>query len=260
LRQAGLHRWDLTPREAVALQRELARRVLIEPPSARIAGAFGGRRTGSLSVAGADVSCARGSKRMAAAVVVVRVPELELVALERLVTTATFPYVPGLLSFREAPSVLELLGRLDERGVSFDLLMMDGQGLAHPRGLGLASHVGLWLGAPTVGCAKSRLCGEHEEVGPARGDRVPLLLGGRRIGSVLRSRDGVKPLYVSPGHMMDFEGAVRLVELCLSGYRLPEPTRLAHHAAGFRGPGGALAGELETMLERARRRVGRCPL
>jgi deoxyribonuclease V len=222
----------------------------------------GHRCPGSLSVAGADVSCARGSKRIVAALVVLRLPGLELVAVERLVSATSFPYVPGLLSFREAPPLLELLRRPiraekggKARGVSFDVLMMDGQGLAHPRGLGLASHVGLWLGLPTVGCAKSRLCGEHEEVGPRRGDSVPLTLGGRRIGTVLRSRDNVKPLYVSPGHMTDFEGAVALVELCLTGYRLPEPTRLAHHAAGFKGSEQQLAAELKRMLERARRRA-----
>ena len=132
--------------------------------------------------------------------------------------------------------------------------MMDGQGFAHPRGLGLASHVGLWLDTPTVGCAKSRLCGEHEEVGAAKGDSVPLLLKGRRIGTVLRSRDNVKPLYVSPGHMTDFDGAVALVMRCLTAYRLPEPTRLAHHAAGFRGTGRELGREFEAMLERARKK------
>jgi deoxyribonuclease V len=189
-------------------------------------------------------------------VVAVRVPEFELVAVERLRATAAFPYIPGLLSFREAPPVLELVRRLVKRGVRFDVLVMDGQGYAHPRGLGLASHVGLWLDVPTVGCAKSRLCGEHEEVGTTKGDSVPLVFQGRRIGTVLRSRDDVRPLYVSPGHLTDFEGAVSLVEFCLTAFRLPEPTRLAHRAAGFKGPEEQLVDELERMLERARRRAG----
>jgi deoxyribonuclease V len=243
-----LHCWALTPREAIALQRELAERVRLGQPP------WGRGEPGSLTVAGADVSCARGSKTLAAALVVVRVPESELVAVERLVTNATFPYVPGLLSFREAPAVLELAERLASRGVEFETLMMDGQGFAHPRGLGLASHVGLWLDMPTVGCAKSRLCGEHEEVGASKGDMVPLVLKGRRIGTVLRSRDNVKPLFVSPGHMTDFDSAIALVMHCLTAYRLPEPTRLAHHAAGYRGTDRELTRELEAMLERARRK------
>ncbi len=258
------HRWDLAPKDAVALQRELAPKVVtIRPPW--------GRKLEGLVVAGADVSCPRGAKILRAAVVALRLPEFRLLGAARIEREATFPYVPGLLSFREAPIVLECFAKLQAelrragrvsarrwsgarrraRRVKIDCLVCDGQGLAHPRGLGLASHVGLWLGIPTVGCAKSRLCGEHEEPGLGRGDSSPLKLKGNVIGRVLRTRDGVRPLFVSVGHLMDLAGASALVLGCAPRYRLPEPTRLAHHAAGFRGEEGELLSEL--------RRIARTP-
>jgi deoxyribonuclease V len=132
--------------------------------------------------------------------------------------------VPGLLSFREIPVLLTLLRRLH---TPVDGILCDGQGLAHPRRLGLASHLGLVVGVPTVGCAKSRLCGEHESPGPGRGASAPLFDGNERIGSVLRTRDGARPLYVSPGHLTDHASSIRWVLAMGDGYRLPEPTRLA---------------------------------
>ncbi len=142
-----------------------------------------------------------------------------------IVTEARFPYVPGLLSFREAPAVIQAYEALREKP---DVLLLDGQGIAHPRGIGLASHVGLWLGIPTIGCAKSRLFGEHEEPGPARGDWRPLTADGRTVGAVLRTRDRVKPVYVSAGHLCDLPGAMRVVLDNAPKYRLPIPARLAH--------------------------------
>ncbi len=136
----------------------------------------------------------------------------------------TFPYVPGLLSFREAPVLLTVLRRLK---TPVQGILCDGQGIAHPRRLGLASHLGLIVGLPTVGCAKSRLCGTHNEPGKRHGAVAHLVDGDERIGSVLRTRDGVRPVYVSPGHLADHDSSIAWVLACSAGYRLPEPTRLA---------------------------------
>ena len=136
----------------------------------------------------------------------------------------TFPYVPGLLSFREVPVLLKVLRRV---ATPVQGVLCDGHGIAHPRRLGLASHLGVIVGLPTVGCAKSRLCGTHDEPGTKRGSMTPLTDYGERIGSVLRTRDGVRPVYVSPGHLTDFETSIVWVLACGGGFRLPEPVRLA---------------------------------
>ncbi|MCJ7604957.1 MAG: deoxyribonuclease V [Dehalococcoidales bacterium] len=180
-------------------------------------------------VAGIDVSVNRWNKTGTAAVVVLDYPALTIVETSVVSGDITFPYVPGLLSFREAPLVLEACERL--KAIP-DVIMVDGQGVAHPRRIGLASHLGLCLEVPVIGCAKSRLCGTHEEPGPEAGSTAELVESGEIIGSVLRTRRGVKPVYVSVGHMVDLPAAVRLVLGCCRGYRLPEPTRLAHQAAG----------------------------
>jgi deoxyribonuclease V len=130
-----------------------------------------------------------------------------------------------LLSFREAPALLDVFARLKTRP---DVILCDGQGIAHPRRLGIASHLGLWLGLPTVGCAKSRLCGTYDEPGPQRGDRSPLIYRGEVVGAVVRTRARIKPLFVSPGHLCDPDGAVQLVLELTGRYRLPEPARMAH--------------------------------
>jgi len=155
--------------------------------------------------------------------VVVSLPTLVPVASAWARAAVTFPYVPGYLSFREGPVFLRAAGRLDVRP---DLWLFDGQGIAHPRRFGLAAHLGVLLGAPSVGCAKSRLVGSHVAPGPRRGDWAPLELDGRRVGAVLRSRDGVRPLYVSVGHRMRLPAALRWVLACCR-YRVPEPIRLA---------------------------------
>jgi len=238
------HRWNLAPKEAVKLQRELASRVLVRRPP-------WGRDLDGLVVAGADVSCPRGSRLLRAAVVAVRLPGFEVLGVARTERTATMPYVPGLLSFREAPIVIDCFRELRRklgRKTAIDCLMCDGQGLAHPRGLGLASHVGLFLGIPTVGCAKSRLCGTHAEPGPTRGEWSALELGGKVVGRVLRTRENVKPLFVSVGHLVDLASSAALVLECAPRYRLPEPTRLAHHAAGWKGAPGDLLEELRRIV------------
>lgn len=213
-----LHPWNLSPREAVALQRELAGRV-----------AMRGTDAGTVRLAaGVDVSCSRFSPRVFAAVVLFDLVENAVVETASAQADESFPYVPGLLSFRELPVVLAAFRTL--RRIP-DVVLVDGQGLAHPRRLGIASHLGLWLDLPTIGCAKSRLCGVHDEPGAARGAWASLLDGGEEIGRVLRTRDRVRPLYVSPGHRIDMEAAVETVLACGRGYRLPEPTRLAHVAS-----------------------------
>jgi len=204
------HRWKLTPKQAIALQRKLAADVRLRP--APVPGI----------VAGLD--CGFLHDRILAAAVVWDVAAGEV--LEQRTTSAplTFPYVPGLLSFREVPVLLKLLRRLD---TPLQGILCDGQGIAHPRRLGLASHLGLIVGLPTVGCAKSRLCGTHGEVPLERGAAVPLMDGPERIGTVLCTRDGVRPLYVSPGHLIDHASSVRWLLAMGRGFRLPEPTRLA---------------------------------
>jgi len=178
------------------------------------------------TVAGVDVGIKGELAR--AAVVVMALPELSI--LERVVIErpVTFPYVPGLLSFREAPAILEALARLESVP---DVLLFDGQGYAHPRRMGIATHVGILLDHPTIGCAKSRLCGSYEEPAPARGSYTWLRDRGETVGAVLRTRSGVQPVFVSVGHRMRLDIAIDLVLRCTRGYRLPEPTRWAHHLA-----------------------------
>ncbi|HEY7746266.1 MAG TPA: deoxyribonuclease V [Desulfuromonadales bacterium] len=210
-----LHDWSMNFREAVALQRELAGRVLLADCLPRPL----------QTVAGVDVSYEKHGDLFFAAVVVLSFPELEPVEEAFAAGRVTFPYIPGLLSFRELPVVLDAFRSL--RTIP-DAILVDGQGIAHPRRLGIASHLGLWVDLPTVGCAKSRLCGEHPSPGGRRGDQVPLTLDGERIGTVLTTRDRVKPLYVSPGHKTDVAAAAELVLASSRRYRMPEPTRLAH--------------------------------
>lgn len=184
------------------------------------------RYTGRVrTVAGVDVSYTRGDRRGYGGVVVLTFPDLAPVDEAGACVDMPFPYVPGLLSFRELPVVLEAFARLRTQP---DLVVCDGQGIAHPRGLGIASHLGLWLDRPTVGCAKSRLVGEADEPGRERGDATVLRYKGKRVGYVLRTRRNVKPLYVSPGHRVSPAQARDVVLRCTSRYRLPETTRRAH--------------------------------
>ena len=210
-----LHGWDLSPREAVALQRELATRTVLK-----------NRTADALRVvAGADVSYRKHAQQFHAAVVVLDAGSLQVVEAVSASGVVDFPYVPGLLSFRELPVLLEAFGQLETVP---DVILADAHGTAHPRRLGLASHLGLWLDLPTIGCAKSRLCGVAEEPGPERGAWTVLREGEVEIGRVVRTKDRVRPLYVSPGHLIDCQRAVDIVLQCGGGYRLPEPTRQAH--------------------------------
>jgi deoxyribonuclease V len=218
-----LHRWDLAPAEARVLQHQLAEQVVREDR-------FDPIRT----VAGVDLGFPKtpdGGVLGRAAVVVLRVPDLDL-AEERVVEQpVTFPYVPGLLSFREAPVGLAAVASLERRP---DLLLVDGHGIAHPRRCGIACHLGLLLDLPTIGCAKSILVGRAEEPGPNPGDWTPLVHRGETIGAALRTRPKTKPIYVSIGHRVSLASAIALVSQCGRGYRLPEPTRLADRIASRR--------------------------
>jgi deoxyribonuclease V len=174
-------------------------------------------------VAGADLAYRADGSRAWAAVVLWSPRDGAVVETVTATGRPRFPYVPGYLSFREGPLLLRAFRRLRRRP---DLVLFDGQGIAHPRGLGLASHLGVLLDLPSVGCAKSRLVGDHREPGPRRGDSTPLVLAGRGVGAVVRTRDGVKPLWVSPGHRIGIRQAVRWTLACCRT-RVPEPIRLA---------------------------------
>lgn len=214
MRIGSLHRWPQDAAAAIALQRRLAPRVRLQPVRGVVR-----------LFAGADAAFSRDGAEVIAGVVVWDVAEQTVREQRTARVRCTFPYVPGLLSFRELPGILAAFRRLRIRP---NVVLCDAQGLAHPRGLGLACHLGLWLNLPTIGCAKSRLCGEHAEPPVEKGAAVPLMLGERQVGVVLRTRDRVRPLYVSPGHLCDHDAARRLTLAATTRYRLPEPTRLAH--------------------------------
>ncbi len=212
------HGWQVSPSEASEIQLKLASLV-----------SRSNELTSPRFIAGVDMSVDRARGMGRGAVVVLSYPELEIVEVQTVEDSIDFPYVPGLLSFREAPLTLAVCEKLT---VTPDLILVDGQGIAHPRRLGLASHLGLFLDIPTIGCAKSRLCGSHAEPGDEPGSYAELLDNGEVIGAVLRTKSGVKPIYVSIGHKVDLETAIYWTLQCCRGYRLPEPTRLAHLAAG----------------------------
>ena len=209
-----LHPWDLRPADAIALQKELQSRLQLRPLA-----------TPPRLVAGADLSFDKGSDTVWAGIVVLSFPNLQIVEERGLQTTAPFPYVPGLLSFREAPAILEVWEKLENKP---DLLVTDGQGTAHPRGFGLACHLGLWLEVPTIGCAKTLLCGKFDPLDEERGAHQPLIYKDETIGAALRTKTRVSPVYASPGDLIDLEGALDMLLLCDGGYRIPEPTRRAH--------------------------------
>jgi deoxyribonuclease V len=176
------------------------------------------------TIAGVDVSYDIAANLTRAFIVLLDAQTLMVQASVKAIRTTDFPYVPGLLSFREIPTILEAFQLLPSLP---DLLMVDGQGIAHPRRMGIAAHLGVLLDLPAIGVAKSRLTGTYDEPGPRKGDQSPLFDRSERIGTVLRSKDGTLPLFISPGHRIGHEAAVERVMRCLTRYRLPEPTRLA---------------------------------
>lgn len=213
------HAWNVNAAEARRIQQELRHQVNIGHYVEQIR-----------YIAGADISTERFGPTVYAGVVVLEYASLDVVERQHVVSRADFPYIPGLLSFREAPALLQVLGQLT---LVPDVMVFDGQGIAHPRGLGIASHMGLLLDIPTIGCAKSWLTGRYQEPPPERGAHSPLHgPGGQTIGAVLRTKNHTKPVFVSVGHKMELSQAMAILLHCDRGYRIPEPTRLADQYVG----------------------------
>jgi deoxyribonuclease V len=213
--QEPLHEWDLTAAQAVALQKELARRIIREDR-------FGEVHT----IAGVDMAINERNGMARAAVVLLSFPALEILEKHVYEEPIRMEYIPGLLSFREIPCILGAFAQLKQQP---DLVMVDGQGIAHPRRLGIGAHLGLWLDVPTIGCAKSILTGHYEEseLSEEAGAWLPLKYRGETIGAAVRTRTRVKPMIISLGHRIGLESSIRFVLQCARGYRLPEPTRQA---------------------------------
>ena len=206
--------WAVTPREAIRIQHMLREKLVLRPPKKPIR-----------ILAAGDVSYDSGDGSQFGAFLLFRFPDLTPLEKAWAVEKISFPYIPGLLTFREAPVLLKAFSQLSQKP---DLLLLDGQGIAHPRSLGIAAHLGVLLNLPAIGCAKSRLCGEYEEPGLQKGSATPLKENGKRIGMVIRTRNGIKPVFVSPGYKMDFVTSTKVVlDLCRT-YRIPEPLRQAH--------------------------------
>lgn len=208
-------RWNMTPREAMRWQERMRDRVVEKDD-------FGAIR----SVAGADMAFDPVTQMAVAGVVVYRFPSLEEIERVWASRKLRFPYVPGLLSFRESPVLLAAFAKLRTEP---DLLLIDGHGRAHPRLFGIACHIGILFDKPVIGCGKSILVGEHEELQRKPGSTAPLVFKGRCVGTALRTRDGIKPIYVTVGHRISLESAVRIVQQCVDGTRIPKPTREADH-------------------------------
>lgn len=211
----SLHEWNLSPTEAVALQQQLRSQIRIGPLTKT-----------PLTIAGCDISFNKFEETVYAGVVVLNLETLETIEEAGVISTATFPYIPGLLSFREIPSLLEAWAKLKTEP---DVVMFDGHGIAHPRRIGIASHGGLFLNRPTFGCGKSVLVGKYDEPAPERGSWSPMIHNEDVVGAALRTKNKVNPVYVSPGHLIDLETAIALTLQCDGGYRIPEPTRRAHN-------------------------------
>jgi deoxyribonuclease V len=216
-----IHDWNLTPREAIELQKQLAAKVVSEDqltPTIK-------------TVAGIDLGYIEATNTSRAVVVVLSFPALELIETSEAVLPIQFPYVPGLLSFRETPVAVEAMTKLE---IAPDLILCDGQGLAHPRRFGIACHIGLLANVPTIGVGKSILVGRYENLGEERGSVAPLIHKNEKVGVALRTRVGVQPIYVSVGHKISLATAVEYVLNCTPKYRLPETTRLADKMASYR--------------------------
>ncbi|MCZ6536016.1 MAG: deoxyribonuclease V [Chloroflexi bacterium] len=216
-----LHPWNVTPEKAKSIQQQLAPQVSFTnsvPTEARW-------------VAGVDISGANSDGLATGAVVVLDLPALEVQEVKIAQAVPGMPYIPGLLSFREVPVLAQALESLT---IVPDIIMVDGQGVAHPRRFGIACHLGLLTDIPTIGCGKSILRGKHGPLETEQGSRAPLVDRDEVVGMALRTRSGVSPVYVSVGHKIDLESAVRWVLSCCGGLRIPEPTRLAHQAAAGR--------------------------
>jgi deoxyribonuclease V len=218
MRLTRRHPWNLSPGEAIAVQNDLRGDVVADRPidldAVRV-------------VAGVDVSVKDDQSH--AAIVVMTYPGFLVIETVLARRPTPFPYIPGLLSFREGPVLEEAFERLKTEP---DVFLFDGMGIAHPRRMGIASHLGLWLDRPTIGCGKSLLCGRYRDLGDEKGSAAPLIDKGEMIGVALRTRTARNPMFISPGHLADIPSAAELVLRCSPKFRLPEPIRLAHKAAG----------------------------
>lgn len=211
----NLHHWNLSPKQAIALQRKLAPKIKFTPV-----------KTSPKLVAGLDCAFSKDGKKIIAVVVVLQLPDFKIVETRYAVRKLRFPYIPGLLSFREAPACLAAVKKLKNTP---DAFLIDGQGIAHPRRFGIACHLGLFLDKPTIGCAKSRLIGTFETPPAQKGSFTPLKDKNETIGVVLRTATNIRPIFVSVGNNCRLKDAIKIVLACSAGYRLPEPTRLADH-------------------------------
>lgn len=212
-----ISRWNLSPGEAIALQKQLAKHLILNKSYTDVA-----------IVAGIDVGFEQDGAITRAAVSLLSFPDLQAIENSLYRCKTTFPYIPGLLSFREIPAIEQALQQLKQKP---DMLLCDGQGYAHPRRLGIACHLGLLTGIPSIGVGKSRLIGKHDDPPNQKGAWVPLIDKDETIGAVLRTRVNVKPLYISPGHLIDLESSIEMVMACVTKYKLPETTRAAHNLA-----------------------------
>ena len=209
-------KYYIMPDEAIARQEELRKQIKIQPLEGELK-----------TVAGADISFNRGSNELHAGFVVLRLSDLKVVARSLASKTVNFPYIPGLLAFREIPALLKAWKQLQQKP---DIVILDGHGIAHPRRMGIATQFGITVDQPTVGCAKNVLTGHFRNLGKSRGSFEYLIDDDEKVGMVYRSRDNVKPVFISPGHKVSFADARAIVERCLTGYKLPETTRQVHSA------------------------------
>ena len=212
MKYRNLHSWKVSPGEAIQLQNELKGKISLKKSFNKVK-----------IVAGADVSYYQN--KMIAGIVIFKFPQLEIIEKKSSLSSVNLPYIPGLLTFREGPSLLKALKKIK---IEPDVILFDGQGIAHPRRMGIATHLGLFLDKPTIGCAKSRLSGKYTSVGEEKGDYALLKEGEEVLGAVLRTRRKVKPIFVSPGHKIDLSNSIEIVLKCIVKYRLPLPVREAH--------------------------------
>ena len=209
------HPWKVTPEEAIQIQENLRHRIILKKTFSRVT-----------TIGGGDVSYQKEGDSLFGAVVVLSFPQLETLDVATSRGKASFPYIPGLLTFREGPILIKTFQKLRIRP---DILILDGQGIAHPRGIGLATHLGIWFNLPSIGCAKTPLLGESVIPRPSKGSFELIQKNGREVGVVLRTKNRVKPVFVSPGHQIDLPTGFRLVLESCQGFRIPEPLRKAHH-------------------------------
>lgn len=211
-----IHPWDVSPKEAIAIQNELRKKIVLQSKKEKFK-----------YIAGADITCFKDSDEAYAGIVVMAFPELSVVEEKGVKGRVNFPYIPGLLAFREAPILLNAFERLD---IEPDLILFDGQGVAHPRGMGIAAHIGLLLNKPAMGCAKSRLTGSYDEPEKERGSFSYLYDKDKKvIGAVVRTKTNINPIFVSIGYKINLSNSITFALECCRGYKLPEPTRLAHN-------------------------------